>query len=535
MGIFLIGAVGLGFDGSHLYSQRMKAQLAADSAAQAAMMSVYDGTYSTGATAFTVASGGSYTCGSTVANTSTPCVYANKNGFNSASGDTVTLSFPSNPSTAAPGVNFASGFPTELIQVEVDRNVPTTLMRLLGSTATTVKAVGVAAIVSVFSPVPIIVIHPTLTNSFTVQGNPVVQICGGPQRSIQVNSTDPDAFHIAGDGAVDLSAGGPADTKGDCSTPGKGTDLGNWGGPGPGSWVVPGTGGCAKGDVCIGSKGHYLQPASWIPDPLANVDPPTPAPTTVVTAPLTVAAGTYGCPAGTAGGCQLYTPGSYAASIDGKGQYNLFAPGVYYINQTSDTNAFGCTANCTLAMATGLTDNSTTLTSTVTGGYATVTSCCGTKTSWNGSVDTTTGGTGGILVYNSGVGTFNVGSNGSANLVGTLGTSAYKGIIFFENRTAGVDASKIKNPTLKKFTPHQLGGGGTLSLIGTIYLTNTRATMLASPDHFQELDLSGNSGNSTYIQGEIIVDSLQMGGGGTIQMNLNSSDLFVVNQVALVQ
>jgi hypothetical protein len=150
-------------------------------------------------------------------------------------------------------------------------------------------------------------------------------------------------------------------------------------------------------------------------------------------------------------------------------------------------------------------------------------------------VDIPTGGTGGILVYNSGAGAFNVGSNGSANLIGTTETSAYKGIIFFENRTAGVDASKVKNPTLNKFTPHQLGGGGTLSLIGTIYLTNTRATMLASPNQFQELDLSGNSGNSTFIQGEIIVDSLQMGGGGTIQMNLNSSNLFVINQVALVQ
>jgi hypothetical protein len=140
-----------------------------------------------------------------------------------------------------------------------------------------------------------------------------------------------------------------------------------------------------------------------------------------------------------------------------------------------------------------------------------------------------------MMVYNSGAGSFNVGSNGNASLTGTLITDTYKGILFFENHTAGVDASKIKNPTLNKFTPHQLGGGGNLSLIGTIYLTNTRATMLASPNQYQELDLSGNSGNSTFIQGEIIVDSLQMGGGGTIQMNLNALKSFTINQVALVQ
>ncbi|HKO19245.1 MAG TPA: pilus assembly protein TadG-related protein, partial [Acidobacteriaceae bacterium] len=194
MGIFLIGAVGLGFDGSHLYSERMRAQLAADAAAQAAMMSVFDGTYNAGAAQFPVSSGGNYVCGSTLATASTPCVYADKNGFNSSNGDTITLSYPA--SSAAPGVQLASGYPTELIQVEVDRDVPTTLMRMLGPSATTVKAIGIAAIVSVNSPIPIIVIHPNLTQSFYVNGQPTVKICGGPQRSIQVNSTDANAFKI---------------------------------------------------------------------------------------------------------------------------------------------------------------------------------------------------------------------------------------------------------------------------------------------------------------------------------------------------
>src|SRR6185312_2913536 len=41
MSIFLIGAVGLAVDGSHIYSQRQMAQTAADSAAIGGMMSIF--------------------------------------------------------------------------------------------------------------------------------------------------------------------------------------------------------------------------------------------------------------------------------------------------------------------------------------------------------------------------------------------------------------------------------------------------------------------------------------------------------------
>ena len=514
MGIFLIGAVGLGFDGSHLYSERIRAQLAADAAAQAAMMSVFDGTYNTGATKFAVSSGSSYTCGSTLANASTPCVYADKNGFNSSNGDTITLSYPSSPSAAAPGVQFASGDPTELIKVEIDRDVPTTLMHLLGPSAATVKAIGMAAIVSVNSPIPIIVIHPNLTQSFYVNGQPTVKICGGPQRSIQVNSTDSNAFKIGGNAAVDLSAGGPADTNGDCTTPGNGTDMGNWGGPSSGTvTVVPGIGGCAKGDLCIGNKGHYLQPASWMPDPLANMVAPdnTGFPAQTQAGQPTMAAsatsGTITCPAwaGTHG-CTVLSPGTYASGLALTNTTAIFKPGIYYMG---GGNGFSCKANCNSMMATGVTDP------TIAAG--------GTGTGWNG---TQSGG--GMLVYNAGGGTFNVGANGSTTLIGAPIGSAYLGTLFFEDRTAAANTGS---------GAHSLGGGGALSIVGTIYLTNTRSTILGSTGfkQYQELSLQGNSGNATTIQGEIIVDSLQLGGGGTIEMNLSALKSFTINQVALVQ
>jgi hypothetical protein len=58
--------------------------------------------------------------------------------------------------------------------------------------------------------------------------------------------------------------------------------------------------------------------------------------------------------------------------------------------------------------------------------------------------------------------------------------------------------------------------------------------MLATPSQYQELDLQGGSGSGTVLEGEIIVDSLQLGGNGSIEMDLNSNTSYVVSQVALV-
>ena len=73
-----------------------------------------------------------------------------------------------------------------------------------------------------------------------------------------------------------------------------------------------------------------------------------------------------------------------------------------------------------------------------------------------------------------------------------------------------------------------------MTLKGTIYLTNTLATMNGDSTHYQELDLQGTPGNTTKIQGEIIVGALGLGGNGGITMNLNSTATLTVRQVALV-
>ena len=475
MSIFLIGAVGLAIDGAHLYAQRQMAQAASDAAAQAGILSIFDGTNSASGNAAAFSTASSFTCSTTDART--PCVYANKNGFGSSTTDTVTVDFP--PSSSVPGVTFSGTDPTNLIRVTVQRSVSTTLMRLLGPTSTMVSAVSGAGIVDVVAPVPILITHPTLSGSLSSNGGVLVTICGGPRRSIQVNSGSSSASTTNGSGTIDLSKAGPPD-PGNCTT-GTGSDFGVWGGPSTSSFIY-----------YPGSTGHYRQPASPILDPLAGVAPPTVP--SAAPAPTPLANGTSGCPASPRKSCMLYSPGLYPSGIDGKLQTVIFQPGIYYIQN----GGVGCSALCDMYMATGFTDGSS-----------------GTNTGWTGN----------MLIYNTGNGSINLGANGNVSLVGSPSSSSYLGILLFEDRNAAANTGK---------SAHSLGGGGGLNLLGTIYLTNTLALMNANAAQYQELDLQGTPGSTTYIQGEIIVGTMHLGGNAAITMNLNSNSTLNIRQVAMV-
>jgi Flp pilus assembly protein TadG len=483
MGIFLLGAIGLAVDGSILYTQRQMAQAAADAAAQAGIMSIFDGTNGAGAAQFVDTPGTSFTCSTSDAKT--PCVYARSNGFGGSASDTVTVSFP----TSAPGVALSASDPTNLIKVSVSRDVNTTLMRLLGPTVTTMRATAMAAIVNVIAPVPILITHPTLSGALSMNGTPNVQICGGPDRSIQVNSSSATANSTVGNSTIDLSKAGPLDTLGTCTT-GTGADFGVWGGPSPTPpfTFLPGT-----------KPGKYLPKASPIQDPLKDVPAPA-VPATPGTQP-TFAAGAGLCPL-SAGphGCTILTPGLYATGLSLKNTTVLMQPGIYYMQ----TGGFACLANCSLGMVPA----------------ASATADVTTGTGWDG-----TAAGGGVLIYNSGTGQINIGANGSVDLIGSPPGSIYKNILFFEDQTAAANTGK---------NAHSMGGGGAMTLKGTIYLTNTLATMNGDATHYQELDLQGNPGSTTKIQGEIIVGALGLGGNGGITMNLNSTSTLTVRQVALV-
>jgi hypothetical protein len=494
LGIFLIGAVGLAIDGSHLYAERQMAQAAADAAAQAGIMSIFDGSNASGAHGFSTGSG--FTCGTS--DQKTPCYYAQTlNGFGGAS-DTVAVDFPTAAAVGVPTSSLSTTDPVNLLRVTIQRTVNTTFIALLGPSAETIKASGTAAIVSVMSPVPILVTHPKLPGSFSLQGSgstAKIKICGGPSRSVQVNSSNSGAMSWTGNPSVDLSHAGPND-PGNCTT-GTGADFGDFGGPSGGGSIVS-----------LGTSGHFISPASPILDPLANVSPPAnPGGSQPATSTITSSATTrYGCPTGIS--CTVYSPGLYTSDIKVKNDTALFKPGIYYMSGANFTAA----ANGNMMMATGYTDT--------------------------GAGTTNTGWAGNMLIYMTGTtagscnnptttGTISISANSTVSLMGSPSGSAYQGILFFVDRWAAS-------------ATHSLDGGGGLTLVGTLYATDYLSMMGptcggSTYGQYQTVHFQGNAGSSTLITGEIITSVLELAGTPGIVMDLNGNPIYNVRQVALVK
>jgi hypothetical protein len=188
-----------------------------------------------------------------------------------------------------------------------------------------------------------------------------------------------------------------------------------------------------------------------------------------------------------------------------KGETAVFKPGIYYIDRGPTSGscknvAFGNYSNGNMVMSKGFTDPITTQ---------------------------------GMLVYNaSQAGTtpqlFEVAtSNSTASLVGTPINSVYKGMLFFQRRDAP--------PTSKWPDVHKLGGGGDMTLAGTLYFTNTLENMTTVATQYQTLHLQGGGTNGTIVRGMIIVSVLELGGGGTITMNLSRDLSYTIRKVALVK
>jgi hypothetical protein len=404
--LILAGAAGLAIDAGQLYGHMQMAQPTADSAAMAAAMSIY-GKTNTGTNAFGDAT---FTC-TNGTDARTPCVYARNNGFGlTNSSDIVAVSFPA----SVPGVSLSSAFAANAVQVDVTRNVSTTFMRFFGTSTSRIHAQATAGIVQVVSPVPILVLDLTGKPSFTMKGTPNITICGGPQRSIQVNSSDPGALDVQGSAKVDLSKAGPND-DGTCSANGTGGDFAVWGGPSSTpSFLTP-----------FGSNEHYVQPAAAQQDPLGNVTAPT-KPGTNGTVTAGISAGTGDCPATASKGCTIYTPGYYASFTPVKNTTGIFQPGIYYI----DGGQFGNDANGNMIMCTTCTPDTS--------------GCCSNN---------------GMLVYlTKNVTNVNLAVNNStATLKGADQGGTYLGMLIFMARNA------------KDIGPG-FGGGGSLILTGTIYM-----------------------------------------------------------------
>jgi Putative Flp pilus-assembly TadE/G-like len=303
MSVFLLGAVGLAVDGSHLYAQRQAAQAAADAAAVAGIMSIFDSTNT-----FT----SNYNC--TTTDGTSPCSFARQNGFKTAAASTDTVSVEVDP--AGVTVSHLDPVTPNLLRVTVTRPVSMTLTKLVGLSSFDVSASAMAAIVDVMSPVPIVITDPHRSDALHLGGNDTIKIQGGPSRSIQINSDDPHAFtRNSGSELVDLTQAGPSGTGGDFAV---------WGGPGSN-----------PGGVSLGTSSHWIQPASPIQDPFQNV--PAPA------VPATVGQLVSG----------VYKPGLYDGGLNVTSDAQ-FAPGIYYVR-----NGDFHIKNATVTMASGPQDATT--------------------------------------------------------------------------------------------------------------------------------------------------------------------------------
>jgi hypothetical protein len=520
LGLFLLGALGFAVDMSNLWFHRQSAQNAADAACTAGvmdMLSIANG--GTPAAGFTP--GTAYQCSS--APNSAPCKYTALNGYTPAAltagspGNDTSISFPS---TVA-GVPACTGTPTPAvciaptavsahpyIQANVTDRAQTFFSGLIrGSSTMDVGAQATCGLVLSNAPIPILILNPTVSGSLSGNGAIDIKLVGGPQRSIQVNSSSSTAVDLSGaSGNIDLRQGGPSSTGSDFAVVGPEAAIGNF---------------------ITGASGSWIDPSSAISDPFAllpaPLQPAAATPDYGVTGPAATA---FGCP-DSVGGCDHYFPGYYPSGIQVKKNqpaaasgYAVFDPGIYYLGGDFAANSSSCLRP-----------------------------------------SNSTGGIGGTMFYFSGTATLNIGANSgtltncqstfvplsqvkctassilptnlpSAGLKGNvllapcsgtygdpLGASdplgEQRGMLFFQDR-----ASSGVNPGWS--------GGGSFGLAGIMYFHNAASFN----DTFS---LGGGSSSDTFVVGEIVVDKLNLGGNPSITMDLNPNALYYTLKATLIQ
>ena len=548
---FLLGAMALAFDFSHMWFRRQALQSAADAACTAGAMDLLVDAEggATGHQGFTP--GTPYTC--TTASTDSICSYAAKNGYNSdgaSPGNLVNVTFPAAVSGVTPPPAAEAAVP--FIRVDITDNVQTFFWGLLnGATTAPVAGHATCGVVNATSPIPIVVLDPQNPNvkpkssALDVQGSPTITIVGGPTKSIQVNSSDVAATNIGGSGTIDLSKGGPNGT---------GSDIGIYGGPA-----------IAPGGFIPGSTGHWISPAAPINDPFAQLATPTqpaaaPVPVKFTPSAANVVTGGILCPDTS---CTRYSPGYYpsgicigsscgAAPCNGSGGncVAIFDPGVYYINGDFKAKSNSClrpSGAPDLAAFSGIAEGGVIFYFTG-GGAVNVDANSGAGSKCN--ADFVRDGYAGTTTLQYGVKCTATSQIIPPNLIpptlsgnvmlgpclGTYGDplgaadpmGVQRGILMFQDRST-LSANQ------------SWGGGGSFILAGTMYFHScngggTGQGCGAAGTYFNDMfTLQGNPGSTTYVLGDIIADNIVLGGNSAITMDLNPTKAFTILKVTLLQ
>ncbi len=552
LGIFLLGFIGFAVDYSNMWFHRQMAQSAADAACQAGAMDM-----------LSLATGGTPSPGMTMGTdllscpnpavvppTSPPhtaCWYAARNNYPgygvvpNTESNNVSVRYIS----SVPGVSNDAGY--NFLRVDVLDRVRTYFSVLLsGNQTQDVIATAKCGLVLSTAPIPIVVLHPHNPSSFQISGTPSVKILGGPQKSIQVNSDFKQsgsnvALNIGGTANLDVSQGGPSKS---------GSDVGVFGSPKSGYYSA-----CASptSTNCWlpGSTSHWSQPASPISDPLAGVPPPSagtpgdcsairalngfagtsctddnityaPGPATATTDPT--------CPvnpADTSHWCTRYWPGTYTnremGNLSGQGGNVLFVPGVYYFGGSGPQQGLKMGSQ-TLARPSALSGDGNGGAMFYFTGSATLDITANSGSGWTdtglppAAFDPVYGPVpvqcpGGPAPDPPLIGTM-TGNIFLGPCTGTYGFNGFRGMIFFQDRAVAGSGT--------------MGGQGSMLIAGNIYFHQIGS-------YGSSFSLGGGSGSSTQVLGEIIVDQLNLGGNGGINMQLNSLFVMPILKVQLLQ
>jgi len=556
LGLFLIGAVGFTVDIANLWFHRQAVQNAADAACTASAMDLLFAAESVPVPGTETAWGGltpgtgTFDCAKVAS--AAPCQYAALNGYNGSGivagtgSNSVKFSFPAAsalpaiPSGSSPPAGttmfIPSFMPYPLIQVNVGEAVRVIFAGMMtGQRTLNVSAMAICGVVEVQSPVPLLVLDPRNETSVTNKGAFTIDIYGGPQKSIQVNSISTSAVGISGAaGNIDLSKGGPTNT---------GSSFGVTGAQ------------ASVSDLTLGTTGQYTAPDSPLSDPLATMCAPgetagcittsnngSTAPGIPAAAPAvgSVGPGVDGCPTG-GGNCQHYQAGSYAGGISVKNNTAVFDPGLYYV-----TGGMALQANSLVCTGTGVAPYVGDGSKGVTFYFADGNSVSVVANSGSGQC---TNSAGTALTGN------DIRCSGASTLPGNMAatqllagnillapcTGYYgdplgandpggeqRGILFFQDRS--VSASP------------QWGGGGAFTLAGTMYFHYCDSSTLLSGENCNAtsgytdlLELGGGSCSGTYVLGNITVDQLYLHGNPCLNMDLNPAAAYYLLKASLLQ
>jgi hypothetical protein len=528
LSLFLLGFIGLAVDYSNLWFHRQAAQGAADAACQAGAMDMYQlevigatpgaGNFNPG---FTPTIGSEVNC--SASSNPVPCKYAALNGFDGgglttgAASNEVKFSFPSSITGVSPPPGTEA--PVPFMRVDITDRVRVFLAALIsGQRTQDVVVTAKCGLVSDQSPIPLIILHPHAEDSLTVQGDPTISIVGGPKKSIQVNSDGElfttTAVTIGGSAGINLTQGGP-----------------NYNGSSFGTYGTPSS---PPAGFTTAGNGRWVQPSHPIKDPYEDLAVPNPAALTPQSGPIaTPGYGVAGCP--DPAGCDEYAGGYYSGNIWVKNKTAIFDPGIYYVDGglKLDTNSL-------VRPSTAAGDGSGGTFFYLAGPTVTCSGQSGLVCSGSNSGKTTVDDFPRASILCPGqslnptlAAEIPTSLNGNLLLAPCSGTygggGSDRGVLFFGNRESNGGAG--------------WGGGGGYLLAGTIYIHQCRSADGAGlgtncnettgyNSHFQ---LLGGSGSGSYVLGEIIADTLTLGGTSDILMALNPNRTFPVIKVSLLQ